>query len=109
MPTGKATAIPAMFMAMGLIYHEQRTGESLVVQAIAIGQAATSLAIPLGTVAMVIVLFDARSFGGRALSGWGRAFVLFGAAVLLGIAAVTVLKITPVVSELLGLQAGVGS
>lgn len=57
------------------------------VQAIAIGQACTLLAVPLGVVAMVIVLFDKRAVKGRALGWFGKAFVLFGAMVLLGVAA----------------------
>ncbi len=70
--------------------------------AIAIGQAATLLAIPFGTIATVVVLFDSRSMNGRKLSLWTKGFVLFGAAVLLGIAFMMYIKIEPTISKFFG-------
>lgn len=72
------------------------------VKAIAVGQAATLLAVPLGTIAMVVVLFDRRAWRGRAPRIWTKAFILFGAAVLLGIAAVMFVKIKPRIADVLG-------
>ena len=75
----------------------------LKVAAILVGQAATMLAVPLGAIAMVVVLFDKRATKGRALALWAKAFVIFGAAVLLGIAALTYFKIKPELMTVLGL------
>lgn len=65
----------------------------LRVKAIALAQAVTMLAVPLGAIAMVVALFDRRAVKGRGLSVWAKAFVLFGAAVLLAIAAMTYVKV----------------
>ncbi len=73
------------------------------VKAIAVGQASTMLAVPLGVIAMVVVLFDKRATGGRALPSWAKGFVLFGAIVLLGIAVMMFVKIRPRLAELVGL------
>ena len=43
--------------------------------------------------AMVVVLFDRRAVGGRGLPLAVKAFVLFGAALLLGIAVVIYVKL----------------
>lgn len=75
----------------------------LKVAAILVGQASTMLAVPLGAIAMVVVLFDRRATKGRALPIWAKAWVLFGAVVLLGIAALTYWKIQPELSRILGL------
>jgi len=75
----------------------------LKVQAIRVGQAATMLAVPLGAIAMVAVLFDKRATKGRDLPIWAKAFVLLGAAVLLGIAVLMYVKIQPELFELLGI------
>lgn len=93
-----------MSTALFLIFMEEARGMNLTVQAIAVGQAATMLAVPLGTIAMVVVLFDKRANRGRPRSPWLKAFVLFGAAVLLGLAAVTCVNIKPAVMNLLGLD-----
>jgi hypothetical protein len=53
------------------------------------------LAVHLGAIAMVVVLFDRRATKGRALPIWAKDFVLFGSVVLLGIAALTYWKIQP--------------
>ncbi len=74
----------------------------LKVTAIAVGQSATMLAVPFGTIAMLVVLFDRRATRGKDLPRWAKAFVLFGAAVLIGIAAVMYVKIKPEVVALLG-------
>jgi Mn2+/Fe2+ NRAMP family transporter len=76
----------------------------LKVAAILVGQASTMLAVPLGAIAMVVVLFDKRATKGRALPLWAKAFVLFGATVLLGIAILTYWKIQPALSSILGLE-----
>jgi len=68
-------------------------GSGLKVQAIAIGQACTMLAVPLGAIATIIVLFDSKAVKGRGLGVFGKAFVLFGTAVLLGVAALMVVHL----------------
>ncbi|MEA3367705.1 MAG: hypothetical protein U9R68_06285, partial [Planctomycetota bacterium] len=75
----------------------------LKVRAIRVGQAATMLAVPLGVIAMVAVLFDKRATKGRDLPVWAKAIVLAGAAVLLGIAVLMYVKIQPELFELLGI------
>jgi len=77
--------------------------EDLKVRAIRVGQAATLLAVPLGAIAMVVVLFDKRATGGRDLPWWAKAFVLLGAAVLLGIAVLMYVKIQPELYKVLGI------
>jgi len=77
--------------------------EDLKVKAIRVGQAATMLAVPLGAIAMVAVLFDKRATKGRNLPVWAKAIVLVGAAVLLGIAVLMYVKIQPELFELLGI------
>jgi len=77
--------------------------EDLKVRAIRVGQAATMLAVPLGVIAMVAVLFDKRATGGRDLPIWAKAFVLLGAVVLLGIAVLMYVKIRPELSKVLGI------
>lgn len=74
----------------------------LKVAAILVGQAATMLAIPLGAIAMVVVLLDDRLTRGRALPIWAKALVVFGACVLLGIAGLTYFKIQPALTAILG-------
>ena len=49
---------------------------------------------------MVVVLFDGSSMPGHPLSAASKAFVLLGAAVLLGIAFMTAFKVTPAVMDL---------
>jgi manganese transport protein len=100
-----ATLVLLIGMSTGLliIFMEQTRAVNLTVKAIALGQATTMLAVPLGTVAMVAVLFDRRANRGRPRSLWLKAFVLFGATVLLGIAAVMYVKIKPQVMGILGL------
>jgi Mn2+/Fe2+ NRAMP family transporter len=77
--------------------------EDLKVKAIRVGQAATMLAVPLGAIAMVAVLFDKRATKGRDLPAWAKGIVLAGAAVLLGIAVLMYVKIQPELFELLGI------
>jgi manganese transport protein len=76
----------------------------LKVAAILVGQAATMLAVPLGAIAMVVVLFDRRATKGRALPIWAKGFVLLGSVVLLGIAALTYWKIKPALMTILGMD-----
>ena len=76
----------------------------LYVASIRVGQASTMLAVPLGAIAMVVVLFDKRAAKGRGLSLPAKAFVLFGCAVLLGIAALTYFKIKPELLLILGFE-----
>ena len=80
---------------------QPQKGKALTVRAIRVGQAATLLAVPLGVVAMIVVLFDKRAFKGG-MSLFGKAFVLFGAVVLLGVAALMYLKIQPEIVQILG-------
>ena len=77
--------------------------EDLKVKAIRVGQASTMLAVPLGAIAMVAVLFDKRATKGRDLPLWAKGVVLVGAAVLLGIAVLMYVKIQPELFELLGI------
>ena len=73
----------------------------LKVAAIRIGQASTMLAVPLGAIAMVLVLFDRRSNKGRDLPGWAKVFVLSGFTVLIGLAITTATAILPEIRDLL--------
>ncbi|NQU22719.1 MAG: Nramp family divalent metal transporter [Candidatus Nealsonbacteria bacterium] len=91
-----------MSTALYIIHVEDARGVDLTVKAITIGQAATMLAVPLGSIAMILVLCDSKSTGGRPLWGWAQVFVLIGALVLLGIAAVMYVKIKPQIVDLLG-------
>ncbi|HUT90606.1 MAG TPA: divalent metal cation transporter [Thermoguttaceae bacterium] len=75
----------------------------LKVAAILVGQAATMLAVPLGAIAMVVVLLDDRLTPGRALPIWAKLLVVVGACVLLGIAGLTYFKIQPALVAILGL------
>jgi hypothetical protein len=93
-----------MGTALFLIYMEEMQGVNLTVQAIAVGQASTMLAVPLGTIAMIVVLFDSASTKGRPLWGWAAVFVLVGAVVLFGIAAVMYVKIQPAVMGIFGFK-----
>lgn len=93
-----------MSTALYIIRIEETTGVNLTVKAIALGQAATMLAVPLGAVAMVVVLFDKRATKGRALGPCTKAFVIFGTVVLLGIAALMYVKIQPRIFSILGLE-----
>ena len=68
--------------------------------AIAVGQGATLLAVPLGAIATVLVLFDKRHRKGKKLSLAVKAFVLFGALVLLGIAIMMFIKIRPAIADI---------
>jgi len=68
--------------------------------ALAIGQAATLLAVPFGTVATVVVLFDKRWRKGRRLSIWTQGLVMFGAAVLLAIAIMMYVKLESIVTKI---------
>jgi len=97
-----------MVTALVIIHSEQTAaavaeGVDLKVRAIRVGQASTMLAVPLGVIAMVAVLFDKRATKGRDLPLWAKAVVLVGAAVLLGIAVLMYVKIQPELFELLGI------
>jgi manganese transport protein len=75
----------------------------LKVAAILVGQSATMLVVPLGAIAMVLVLFDSRATKGRVLPFWAKFIVLFGAVVLLGIGGLTYFKIQPALLSILGM------
>ncbi|MFH1265146.1 MAG: Nramp family divalent metal transporter [Planctomycetota bacterium] len=75
----------------------------LKVAAILVGQSATMLAVPLGAIAMVLVLFDARATKGHVLPLWAKTIVVFGAVVLLGIGGLTYFKIQPALLTILGM------
>ncbi len=72
------------------------------IRAIALAQALSILAVPFGVIAMVVVLFDGSSMPGHPLSAASKAFVLLGAAVLLGIAFMTALKVRPALIDFFG-------
>ena len=82
---------------------EKAKEPDLKVAAILVGQASTLLAVPLGAIAMILVLLESTSTKGRPLRGWACVFVLFGALVLLGTAALMYVKIKPEVMNILGL------
>lgn len=65
------------------------------ITAIMLAQAMTLLAIPLATIATVLVLFDAKTVEGRSLPTWAKGFVILGAGLLLTNAAMTAMKIGP--------------
>ena len=81
---------------------EPKEKGQIEIRAIALAQALSILAVPLGVIAMVVVLFDGSSMPGHPLSAAARGFVLLGAAVLLGIALMTALKVRPAVMDLFG-------
>jgi len=83
---------------------EGRKTIDLRVAAIRVGQASTMLAVPLGAIAMVVVLFDRRAVKGHGLGLAAKAFVLFGCAVLLGLAVRTFVTIKPELMMILGLD-----
>ncbi len=72
------------------------------IRAIALAQALSILAVPFGVIAMVVVLFDGSSMPGHPLSAASKAFVLLGAAVLLGIAFMTAFKVRPALIDFFG-------
>lgn len=76
----------------------------LKVAAIRVGQASTMLAVPLGAIAMVVVLFDRRAAKGHGLGLAAKAFVLFGCVVLLGLSVRTFVTIKPELMMILGLD-----
>jgi Mn2+/Fe2+ NRAMP family transporter len=78
----------------------ERATPQVEVKVIAVTQAVTMLVVPLAAIAMVVVLFDRRATGGRSLPLIVKAFVLFGAALLLGIALMMYVKLQPEISRL---------
>ena len=101
-PSAPAAVVAAAAKSEADTVAKPRAKGELEVKAIALAQAVTMLAVPLGAIAMVVVLFDRRATKGRGLSLWAKAFVLLGAAILLGIAAMTYAKIKPELVALLG-------
>jgi Mn2+/Fe2+ NRAMP family transporter len=92
---GMVTAIAIIVTSAG--------GESDVkVAAIMLAQAMTLLAIPLATIAAVLVLFDAKATQDKPLAGWVKGFVIFGAALLFANVVMTAWKLWPRVQDLLG-------
>jgi len=81
---------------------EGRRTIDLKVAAIRVGQASTMLAVPLGAIAMVAVLFDERAVKGRRLHPAVKVFILFGCAVLLTIGALMYFTIKPELMMILG-------
>ena len=92
----------ANVLAKQLIPPKKPQERDLKVAAILVGQAFTLLAVPLSAIALILVLLDSASTGGRPLRGWACVFVLFGALVLLGIAALMYVKIQPAIMSILG-------
>jgi len=74
----------------------------LKVNAIAIGQATTLLAVPLGVVVTLVVLFDRRANQKHPLPLAAKGFVIVGVVLLLGVAFSTFTKLLPAMGELLG-------
>lgn len=102
MAAQQAAASPAAAPDAPAVAPEGRKTIDLKVAAIRVGQASTMLAVPLGAIAMVAVLFDERAVKGRRLGLAVKAFVLFGCAVLLAIAAKTYVSIKPELMMILG-------
>ena len=73
----------------------------LEIRALALAQALTLLAVPLGVLATLLAFFDRDAMAQRPFSTPERAFVVLGAAVLLGIAGMTALRVVPMVGSLL--------
>jgi hypothetical protein len=92
-PSTRAVAIPQPATA---------PKRDIKVTTIAIGQASSLVAVPLAAVAMVVVLFDRQATRGHGLPAWAKAFVLFGALVLLGVAVTTLTKLWPQLVQLFG-------
>lgn len=74
----------------------------LKVNAIAIGQATTLLAVPLGVIVTLVVVFDPRSNQNHRLPIAAKGFVIVGVLLLLGVALSTFTKLLPAIRELLG-------
>ena len=72
----------------------------LEIRALALAQALTLLAMPLGVLATLLAFFDRDAMAQRPLSLLERAFVVVGVTVLLGIAGMTALRVIPMVSDL---------
>ena len=99
-----ATGILLVGMCVAIaIMLTQGEGESdIKVKAIMLAQAVTLLAIPLATVAAVVVLFDAKATKDKPLPAWVKGFVIFGALLLAGNVVMTAIKLWPKVQELFG-------
>ncbi len=119
-----AILLLGMFTSLGIIHQENAPpavvaaedqgmpGESdeprpvpaarhLKVNAIAIGQATTLLAVPLGVVVTLVVLFDPRANRKHPLPLAAKGFVIVGLLLLLGVASSTFLKLLPAIQKLL--------
>lgn len=73
----------------------------LKVNAIAIGQATTLLAVPLGVIVTLVVVFDPQANQRRRLPLPAKGFVIVGLLLLLGVAFSTFTKLLPAIRELL--------
>ena len=73
----------------------------LEIRALALAQALTLLAMPLGVLATLLAFFDRDAMARRPLSLPERAFVVVGVTVLLGIAGMTALRVIPMISALM--------
>ena len=73
----------------------------LKMNAIAIGQATTLLAVPLGVVVTLVVLFDPRANRRHPLPLAAKGFVIVGVLLLLGVAMATFSKLLPAIEKLL--------
>ena len=99
-----ATAILliGMCVAIAILLTEGDGGSDIKVKAIMLAQAVTLLAIPLATIAAVVVLFDAKATKDKPLHPLVKGFVLFGALLLMGNVVMTAMKLWPKVQELFG-------
>lgn len=93
-----ATLVLLVGLATSLVIIEYKPDFKVI--AIALGQAATMLAIPLGAVAAVIVLFDRDAVKGRVLTPWAKGLVGLGVVVLIGISATLFSKVSEVLEQL---------
>ena len=73
----------------------------LEIRALAVAQALTLLALPLGALVTILIFFGRDTMPGYSLSIPGRAFVILGVTILLGTAVFTALKIIPLVANMI--------
>ncbi len=92
-----ATLVLLVGLGTSLVIIEYKP--DFLVIAIALGQAATVLAIPFGAVATFLVLFDRDAVKGRALAAWAKAVVVLGVAALIGISVTLFFKVSSAIQS----------
>ncbi|MFQ5809707.1 MAG: NRAMP family divalent metal transporter, partial [Armatimonadota bacterium] len=101
----KAFATLVLLAGMGtsvaILAGVEGSGDQIAIKAIVVGQALTLLAVPLGAIAMVAVLFDKEATKGRGLPAWAMVVLPIGAYVLLRNVEITLSKVWPKLGEIL--------